>query len=232
MQADPGVLGRAFRAAFRAWGHRFARTQIARGLDGLYVQGLDDLRPHLERGPVLLAANHSSWWDALLLVELTRRLGVPCQVLVDEAQLRHHRFFSAFGAVGIDLADPRPGIEAAARALRSPGDILWVFPQGRYLPPHRRPLALKPGVQWIHQASGAAVVPVAMQYAFLQADRPAGFVRVGAPLGAGEELDPALAHLLDAIDDEVVERSAVALPADRATRWLSAIADALDGARG
>jgi len=219
------VLGELFRASFRVWGHRFARNGIARGLDGLYVQGLDDLQPVLDAGPVILAANHSSYYDALILVELTRRLGRTCHFLVDEAQFRHHRFFTSFGAVGINLDKPKQGIRDAAAVLKEPGDLLWIFPQGRYRPPHLRPLQLKPGVTWIQQLSGATVVPVAMSYAFLQADRPAGFVRIGAPT---EDLETDLVALLDAIDAEVVERSTQALPADRPTRWLSWLAETLE----
>jgi len=219
------MLHSAFEAAFRWWGHRFARRRIAADLDGLYVRGLDELGERLQAGPAILAANHSSWWDSLILVELTRRLGLPCHFLVDEAQFRHHRFFTSFGAVSIDLDEPKEGIQRAAEVLQGPGDLLWIFPQGRYLPPHRRPLQLKPGVQWIARLSGAPVVPVAMQYAFLQADRPAAFVRIGSPT---DDLEADLVALLDAIDEEVVERSAAALPADRATRWLSSFAATLE----
>ena len=52
------MLGELFRASFRVWGHRFARNGIARGLDGLYVQGLDELQPVLrdEAGKMFEAA--------------------------------------------------------------------------------------------------------------------------------------------------------------------------------
>jgi 1-acyl-sn-glycerol-3-phosphate acyltransferase len=41
----------------------------------------------LEQGPVLIACNHVCWWDAFLLVQLSRALRIDGYCLMDQANL-------------------------------------------------------------------------------------------------------------------------------------------------
>ncbi len=210
------------RAAFRTWGRWVARRRLARGLAGVSVHGLDAVRSLLAQGPVILAANHVCFYDSLLVVDLSHQLDARSHVLVDASRLDDHLFFVPFGAIGVDRRAPRRGLKAAADALRGPSDALWIFPQGRYRPPHLRPLQLERGVEVVARSSGAPVVPVALQYSWVQEDRPTAFVRFGPPTaGRVDELEEALVALLDTIDAEVVERSSVPAAPTAGSRVLS-----------
>jgi 1-acyl-sn-glycerol-3-phosphate acyltransferase len=214
-------------AAFRAWGRWYVERQLASGLDGVHVHGLDEASRVIASSPTIVAANHVCWWDGLLFVSLVRRLGGRGAVLVDQAQLARFAFFRPFGAIGIDRASPlaaRRGLARAAECLRQPGDVLWMFPQGQHTSPHRRPLGLSRGVELLARRTGATILPVAVQYPFLSAPRPAAFVRFAPPVADLEGLEVALVRELEAIDDEVAHQATLPARAGRAARalgWLT-----------
>ena len=71
------------RRAFGWWGRGHARKLILGGLDGLHVSGLDAAKAEIARRPVIFAANHSAWWDGVLMVALNERMAVDSRVLMD-----------------------------------------------------------------------------------------------------------------------------------------------------
>ena len=78
MTADRQALDRAGdtrRPAFARIARRYARRRVSRGLDGLWVAGMDQARAALADRPLMFAANHVSWWDSLLLLVLDEALG-------------------------------------------------------------------------------------------------------------------------------------------------------------
>lgn len=168
-----------FELVFRPW--------MRRRLDGIHVRGVADTRwlPDL---PVLLVANHVSWWDGFLLREVHRELrpGAPLHVVMGEGELRRFPIFRWMGAV--PLAEGRLGARALLRDLRErvserPDALIGFFPQGRIWPSHRRPLGFRPGVAWLaDRLSPLAVVPVGLHLEPLTRPGPAAFVSVGTPM--------------------------------------------------
>jgi len=211
----------------RRWSFWIARRRL-RQLDRLDVDGLEHLRAALAVGPVIAAANHVCWWDAMVALALTERAGVDFCVLMDEQNLREFTFFRRIGAIGVDRHGrfgARAGLRRAQAALSGPGRLLWVFPQGEYRSPAARPLGLEGGVVWLARASGAALVPVSLLYPFLQSPAPAAFVTVGAPVEAQTAaLESALIEGLDAGEErakrqrfQVVARPSIGA---RALGWI------------
>ncbi len=198
------MLTRLVHALIRWVIRRDLRKRVAVGLDGVYVEGLDAVRALAETRPVLLAANHVAWWDSALLVLLSDALGLPWRFVMDAKNLRRVRYFTLFGAIGLERGERAAEGLAAGRAwLSAPGRLLWFFPQGRQRPAHLRPLDLKRGVEAIAAAEGVAVVPVVFAYAFRERPEPAAYVRFGAPLPPGatvEAIEAALLAGLDATD--------------------------------
>lgn len=184
--------------AFQAWGRGHVRRLARRGLDGVYVQGLDQARRHLREGPVLFAANHVSWWDGLMVVLMNEVLGASGRVLMNATRLRSHAFFAAFGAIPIG-DNPRQELHAAAEHLAGPGRALWIFPQGRQRPEVLRPLGFLRGVATLSRLSGARVMPVALRYPMRESPNPTVIIRFGEPLSNGEPepLEAAVAAMLD-----------------------------------
>jgi 1-acyl-sn-glycerol-3-phosphate acyltransferase len=196
---DPSSLRSAW---FLALARRYVRRRIARGLDGLYVAGLDAARDAARRGPVILAANHVGWWDSFLVIALDEALGTEGYALMDAESVRRLPFFARLGALPLDRsggARSRAGLRAGAGRLDRPGRALWVFPQGRHRPAHLRPLGFEPGIRLLARwVPDAAVVPISIQYAWGDQPGPAAYARLGAPVAASG-LD------LNALEAEIVE---------------------------
>ena len=202
--------------AFLRVARRYTRGRISRRLDGLWVSGLDEARAALAGRPLIFAANHVAWWDALLLLPLDEALGGLGWAVMDARNLRRLPFLGWVGALPLDRSSPersRGCLQACAALLDRPGRALWIFPQGRQRPAHLRPLDLRPGVQTLHASSGVDLVAVSIDYVFLERARPAAVVRFSPPIpGAdvgGEALLPAVeGAILDGlavIDDAVRE---------------------------
>ncbi|MBV9775069.1 MAG: lysophospholipid acyltransferase family protein [Gemmatimonadetes bacterium] len=197
---------------FLAVARRYVRRRLARSLDGLHAAGIERARAAAREGPVILAANHVSWWDPFLLVALDEALGTEGYALMDAGNLRGLPFFARLGAVPLDRASParmRAGLRTAAARLDRPGRAVWMFPQGRLRPAHLRPLGLHPGVALLARlAPGAVVVPAAFQYAFAEHPAPAALAWLGEPIsheiiagpGGVERLERAMEAGLRGID--------------------------------
>ncbi|MBA4156824.1 MAG: 1-acyl-sn-glycerol-3-phosphate acyltransferase [Gemmatimonadetes bacterium] len=172
-----------FLAAARWW----ARREIRRTLDGLRVAGLREAREVARRQPVIFAATHVAWWDPFLLVVLDEALGTEGYALMDAENLCRIPFFARLGAIPVQRGNPRAGLRAGAALLDRPGRAVWFFPQGRHRPAHLRPLDFQPGIRLLARlAPNAAVVPVALQYAFAEAQGPVSYACFGTTLPARE----------------------------------------------
>lgn len=183
------------KAWFLALARRYVRRRFRMGFDGLHVEGLALVRALAEREPIIVAANHVAWWDALLAVQLDALMGAEGYCLMDADNLRRLPFFGWVGAVRLDRRSPRRAMadmKAAASLLDRPRRVLWIFPQGRQRPAHMRPLDLSSGVRWLARWSGARVVPLSINYLFREAPAPAVLASFGDPVAGERELLPRL----------------------------------------
>jgi len=179
------------RPRFARWFARQAEARLRRSFGRVRLLGLSHLREASAAGPVLVVSNHASWWDPLVALWLTNRvLALEAYALMDAANLRRLPFFGPAGAVGVDLADPRDGarvLRHLAGLLRAPGQLVWVFPQGREQPADA-PLQFEAGAAAVARTAGAAVrvLPIALRYEHGHEARPWAWISVGAPLPAVE----------------------------------------------
>jgi acyl-[acyl-carrier-protein]-phospholipid O-acyltransferase / long-chain-fatty-acid--[acyl-carrier-protein] ligase len=118
-------------------------------------------RPNLpEEGPALLAPNHVTWLDGLLLVAVCPR---PVRLIVsrDVIETRWMRGLARIMGVIPIWGGPkalRSAIDTAREALNK-GELVCIFPEGRIS--HSGQLqTFKPGVLEILKGADAAVVPV------------------------------------------------------------------------
>jgi 1-acyl-sn-glycerol-3-phosphate acyltransferase len=155
--------------------------------------------------PLVLVANHTSWWDGLLLRDIHRALRprAPFYIVMTETELRRFPFFRLMGAVPLE-----PGSVASVlrmvRSLRAlvrqrPDATIAFFPQGRIWPAWRRPLGFKRGIEMILDAIGpCAVLPVGIHMEPLNRSAPSAFVLAGQPLtlAAGSTMTAAALEVL------------------------------------
>jgi 1-acyl-sn-glycerol-3-phosphate acyltransferase len=207
-----------------AWFERlfavYNRNLLARRFEGLRVAGLEHLRNRPTDAPLLLYANHSSWWDGLVAFQLGRASALAQYVLMEERQLKAYPLFRRLGAFSIERQSAREAlrsIEYAASLLRGTTRALWIFPQGETFANDTRPLKLYAGAARIIERAGTAyAAPVAMRYEFLGDFRPEAFARVGAlePVtitckpeikDATKRFADALTRTLDAVCDDILQ---------------------------
>jgi 1-acyl-sn-glycerol-3-phosphate acyltransferase len=191
---------RCFDLFFKPWrARRLTRTPIA---------GLPRQLPR-DR-PLLLVANHTSWWDGFLLrdVHTALRSRAPMYSVMTEAELQRLPLLRLLGAVPLRQASATSlrrllsGLRTATRE-RPDASVLF-FPQGRIWPAWRRPLAFHRGVEVVARALAPCyVLPVALHVESLHRSSPAAFVRVGRIIHVPEQtvtagmLELAVAEQLD-----------------------------------
>lgn len=199
----------------------YNRNLIARRFEGLRVARLEAVLERERDVPLVLYANHSSWWDGLVAFQLSRACGFEQYAMMEERQLREypfHRRLGAFGVVRENARDGVRGIEYAGRLLKGTSRVLWIFPQGATLPNDARPLSLYTGAARIIERAGVAdAAPVAMRYEFLDDYRPDALARIGTParLTAGRDFNArrltetfaaSLTSTLDKLRDDIFNR--------------------------
>ena len=170
--------------------------------------------------PLLVIANHASWWDVLVGYFLARRLvRLPSYAPMDEAQLRRYRILTRIGVYSVDRFS-RAGIRSFLRHtvdLLEAGGAVWMTPQGEICSGWRRPVRFQTGIGHLARRLPAlAIVPVAIVYEFLDEPRPEIFIKFGPPqiFRGGHEapsaitgrLERALERELDVVLAALVER--------------------------
>jgi 1-acyl-sn-glycerol-3-phosphate acyltransferase len=176
------VLGK--RPWFQHFARSYVRFKLSRNFADIRFHAGDCIRQELAKGPIILTSNHVAWWDPLLLVQLDTFLGSDGYCLMDKKSLAELPFFRWVGALPIDRTSPAKAyrdIERARAVLSGPGRILAMFPQGEQRPAHL-PLSFKPGVAALAAHSGAPVIPLAIQYTYLESPRPVVHLAAGPAL--------------------------------------------------
>lgn len=175
-----------------AWFERLFETYnryylIHRHFHTVGVKGELDPRIDADDLPVIYIANHSSWWDGMLVFEAVRRLSVTFEhyMMMQNAQLSVFRFFSRLGAYGIDQQS-YTGIKQSLNytiELLKQGKRVWIFPQGEIAALHQDPLLFQTGIGCVLKAVGTAcVVPVTMEYRLMYHPKPDASLRIGEPI--------------------------------------------------
>ncbi|MCM3747735.1 lysophospholipid acyltransferase family protein [Paenibacillus pasadenensis] len=168
-----------------------AAADVAEGANSAHfdpvVQNIPSSAPvqRKQRLPVLYAANHVSWWDGLVLFQLTERLTrSDPYILMDERGLRQYPFFRRLGAFSVNRERPRDVLAAltyAEQRLRS-GCPVWIFPQGAITPPELSVEAQNGIGQLLCRLGAAEVRPVTLHYVLGDHQKPAATVKAGRPL--------------------------------------------------
>lgn len=102
--------------------------------------------------PVLLIANHFSWWDGFVQYRLDRaRFGRRLYVMMLEEQLQRHPLLRECGCFSVEKGT-RHVIESLAychRILQDPRNMLLLFPQGKIESMHLREYRFERGLEYL-----------------------------------------------------------------------------------
>lgn len=209
-----------FEALFGAYTVRLLRRSFHR----IHLAGGAGVEQRDRSLPLLFFGNHSSWWDALLPLFLSRRLfHLDSYAMMEERQLAAFPFFRRIGVFSVNRESPKDvarSIRYAQRALRGPGRALWMYPQGKLLPAGMRPLTFQRGIgHIIGETDRLLLVPFAVRYEFRGERYPEIFISIGAPFPAGggsdgtdfmTDLEQRVTQLLDGMNEALARNELAA----------------------
>jgi 1-acyl-sn-glycerol-3-phosphate acyltransferase len=144
--------------------------------------------PHLLSGPLIVVANHPSWWDPLVGLTLTQFMHARrihyCPI--ELSGLKQYPFLERLGFFGVEAGTARGSLAflRQSRAILSrPESVLWITPQGEFVDPRERPVAFKQGIGHLaYRQSEATIVPMALEYPFWNDRCPEALARFGEPI--------------------------------------------------
>lgn len=182
--------------------------------------------------PLIVYANHSSWWDpmvALLLADClmpTRQHFAP----MDAQALARYAILKRIGIFPVEMKTQRGAVQflRTGEVILQNEGVLWITPQGRFVDARQRPLDFKPGLaalaRRVAERSGSCtVLPLAIEYPFWDERLPetllhfGGAVRISEPDLNAESIQTELMSALAVTMDELKELALERDPAQFAT---------------
>ena len=102
--------------------------------------------------PLLVIANHFSWWDGFFISWLNRRkFHKKFHLMMLEEQLNKNWFFRYTGVFPIrkNSKSALRSLDYATELLRSPENMVVFFPQGKFESMYEQPLHFEKGLEWL-----------------------------------------------------------------------------------
>ncbi len=176
--------------------HRFLRPYLGRHFHAVGIARESLSGAIVDSGePLVVYANHPSWWDPLLAHFLNRGLFPNRQFRapIDAAALAKYKAFAKLGFYGVQTetaAGAAEFLKHSKRILESPDSALWLTPEGRFADSRDHAAELMPGLAHLcsRRRDGVAL-PVALEYVFWDERLPVSLVRLGEPLRIADHLD-------------------------------------------
>ncbi|HEY0657804.1 MAG TPA: lysophospholipid acyltransferase family protein [Pyrinomonadaceae bacterium] len=200
----------------------YNRNLFKRRFNSLQVSGLKFLKDKAVETPLIIYANHSSWWDGLTAFQLSYQAGLESYLMMEEKQLKKLRLFRRLGAFSVVRENNREALKSIDYAIetlqQNTESALWIFPQGEILPNDARPLRFYNGLARIIKSfEKSSILCAAIRYEFLGEYKPDIFVKIGKlelsasdlklkPLEISEILSKSLTDALDELKSDISNR--------------------------
>ncbi len=197
-------------AWFQGGFHLFLRSFLKRHFHAIAIDketrpdGRLDQHPEL---PLIVYANHPSWWDPLIAHYLNSVLFPNRQFYapIDAQALEQYRVFGKLGFYGIQL-DSNSGaacfLKQSLAILHHGGTAVWITPEGRFADVRDHSAPLMPGLAHLcTKLKQGWVLPLALEYPFWEERLPECLVKTAEPINVAEHQDfkkPEWAELLSA----------------------------------
>lgn len=221
--ADKSVLARPSRRML-AFFATYLQWYISRHFHAIRLANAD--RFPNANGPLIIYANHASWWDPLSCLVLSRHLLPHANHYgpMDAASLQHYGMLRKLGFFPVENGTPRGAaqfLRAACQILSTPNSVLWLTPEGRFTDTRTRPAIFRPGLAALVARTGACtLVPLALEYTFWDERLPEILISCGeaikisdGQLHTAAEWSDQLTAALAATQDELAALSKLRDPA-------------------
>ena len=211
--------------------HRIMRGYFRRHFRAVMAQYAKRLTE--TSGPLIVYANHSSWWDPMVCLLLASKL-LPQRrhyAPMDAAALERYPILRRLGMFPVEMGSARGAAQflRTSQAVLESGGVLWMTPQGRFVDV-RGPLEFKPGLGALAlRTPGVTLLPLAIEYTFWDERLPEALLRCGEPVkfATGTSADATTAELQQALATTMQELKTAAMARD-----ASAFHVLLTGGRG
>jgi 1-acyl-sn-glycerol-3-phosphate acyltransferase len=162
--------------------------------------------------PLILYANHGSWWDPMVAFLLAERWMPQFQHFapMDAQALERYQILKHVGIFPVEIATARGAVQflRTSEAIARSGGVLWITPQGKFVDGRVRPLAFKPGlaalaVRVADNVGPCRVQPLAIEYTFWDERLPECLLHLGEPVlvNAGDTPSDVETRLIRALED-------------------------------
>ena len=160
--------------------------------------------------PLIVYANHGSWWDPMVSILLADRLmaGRKHYAPMDAEALKRYGILRRVGVFPVEMKTTRGAVQflKTGESIVRGGGVLWVTPQGQFVDARVRPLEFKPGlarlaVRVASSVGSLTVMPLAIEYTFWDERLPECLLGFGEPVhvSAGEDGDALQQRLNDSL---------------------------------
>lgn len=171
-------------------------------------------------GPLIVYANHSSWWDPMVSTLLAAECmpGRQHFAPMDAEALQRYGILKHIGIFPIEASTLRGAVHflRMGEIILHSGGVLWVTPQGGFVDSRERPLIFKPGLAALAtRVVPCTLLPVAIEYPFWNERLPECLLSFGEPLhvtasdtaaAVQERSRIALESTMDSLKDAVLRR--------------------------
>ncbi|GAA5504774.1 lysophospholipid acyltransferase family protein [Novipirellula caenicola] len=218
--------------------HRFLTPYLRRNFHSIAM--MRDSLAHAavpEGEPLILCANHPSWWDPLTAQFLNQHLFPTRQFFapIDAAALEQYRVFAKLGFYGVKLhsSEGAAAFLKQSRAILHSGDAaLWLTPEGRFADVRDHSAVLMPGMAHLcARMQSGYVLPIAIEYVFWEERLPECLFRVGEPFRIADHPQASKMDWQTRLTERMRENQSV-LSERVIARDSQAFENILSGARG
>tara|TARA_R110002049_G_scaffold72490_1_gene187003 strand:- start:116126 stop:116920 length:795 start_codon:yes stop_codon:yes gene_type:complete len=168
--------------------HRFIRPLLRRHFHAIAIEreSLNQLGC-IDASPVIVYANHPSWWDPLVSHFLNRVLFSPRQFYapIDAEALQKYRVFGKLGFYGVKMSTTHGAasfLKQSRRILDHPQTAIWMTPEGKFADPRDHSTTLMPGLSHLSsRMENGHIIPLALEYVFWDERLPVCLTKLGQP---------------------------------------------------
>jgi 1-acyl-sn-glycerol-3-phosphate acyltransferase len=168
------------------------RRYFRRHFHGVRVSGAQQfVTAGAGKVPLIVYANHGSWWDPMVSICLADRLmpGRRHYAPMDAEALQRYGILRKVGIFPVESKTSRGAVQflRTGEAVLLDGGVLWVTPQGQFVDARARPLEFKPGLAALATRVASSVgecvlLPLAIEYAFWDERLPECLLEFGHPV--------------------------------------------------
>ena len=133
----------------------------------------------------LLYGNHSCFHDGQVAYYICRKMfNANFYLMIQE--LYKLSLLSKIGGFSVEKDSPLEALKSinyASNLLADKDNMLWIFPQGRVMPPDYRPIKFESGLTYLsNKVKGLNLIPVAIRYTYVRDVKPEIFAEIGEPI--------------------------------------------------